>query len=126
VFLVPDDDEQQTQLRLPGVRHHFRPGLHSGTLFGQHKFTACEIASWFGEEERNLNWKYMFAIQILMQAVVVPRAILKKQRSWAHLSGFVATVDEVCVFARVTGGDSHGMIPLVPNRRQFVIERSAQ
>jgi hypothetical protein len=35
----------------------------------------------------------MFAIQILMQAVVVARAILKKQRSWAHLPGFVATVD---------------------------------
>src|SRR5438477_8202996 len=91
--------------------HHLRPGLHPGTLFGQHKLTAREVPFRLREEKRHLDRKDVLAIEVLMQAVVVPRAVLKKQRRRTHLSCLVAKPDEVGVSVRVASLDSQGVIP---------------
>ena len=44
-------------------RHHFGPRLHPRPLLGQHEFTAGEIAPRFRQQDRDLQGKYMFAIE---------------------------------------------------------------
>src|SRR4030095_5617101 len=57
-------------------RHHYGAGLHAWPLLGQHEFTSSEIAPGLGEQDRKLQRKHMLTIEILMQAIIVVRAIV--------------------------------------------------
>ena len=59
-------------------RNHFGPRLHARPLFGQHEFTAAEIAARLRQQDRDLQREYVFAIEILMQAVVVAGLVLQQ------------------------------------------------
>ena len=59
-------------------RHHFGPRLHSRPLFGQHEFAAGEIATRLRQQDRDLQREYVFAVEVLMQAVVVTGTILQQ------------------------------------------------
>src|SRR5438105_3386210 len=54
-------------------RNDLRSRLHAWTLLGQHKFAAREVPRWFRQQYRNLYRENMFAIKILVQAVVIAR-----------------------------------------------------
>jgi len=53
------------------------PGLHSGALFCQNELSSCEILSRFAEEKGDLEGEEEFAIEILMETVVVVLSIFE-------------------------------------------------
>jgi len=57
--------------------HDFCPRLHARALLGQNEFSASEISLRFREQNGHLDWEYMLAVEILMEAVVVPLFILQ-------------------------------------------------
>src|SRR4051794_35415849 len=59
-------------------RNDLRPRLHARPLLGEHEFTAGEILAGLRQEDRDLQWEDMLTVEILMQAVVVIRPILKQ------------------------------------------------
>lgn len=46
--------------------YDFWPRLHARTLFSQHEFAACEIAFGFGQQNRDLEWEDVLAIEVLV------------------------------------------------------------
>ena len=57
--------------------HDHGPRLHARPLFGQYEFTASEITLRFRQQNCELKRENVFAIEILMQAVVIAGLILK-------------------------------------------------
>jgi hypothetical protein len=64
-------------------RNYLGPRLHSRSLFGEYELPPLKISPRFGEKECHLYRKDMFAIEVLVQTVIVSRALLQKQRRWA-------------------------------------------
>src|SRR4029434_6330827 len=85
-------------------RDHDRAGLHAWPLLGQHEFTSGEIAPGLGEQDRKLQRAHMITIEILMQAVIVVRAIVEHERGWPYLARRVAAVDEFSMLTREPSG----------------------
>ena len=56
--------------------HHFRPGLHPRSLFRKDELSTGKVAHRFREQNRYLYGKYVLAIEILVQAVIVSLAIM--------------------------------------------------
>src|SRR5262245_16561813 len=94
-------------------RHNHRPRLHAWTLLGQHAFSASEILIRLRQKNRELQRENVFAVKILMQAVVIADAVLKKQRRWFGLSGTVTDFDVLVVRFRKSVRDSHRGVPAV-------------
>ncbi len=46
--------------------YDFWPRLHARTLFNQHKFAAREITFGFGQQNRDLEWEDVLAIEVLV------------------------------------------------------------
>ena len=65
-------------------------GLHAGALFGEDELAAGEVARGFGEKEGYLEGKDEFAIEVLVEAVVIAGAVLQEQRSGACLASLMA------------------------------------
>jgi len=66
-------------------RHNDRSRLPTRPLFGHHKFAALEILPRFRQQNRELEREHMFAVQILMEAVVIVSLVLEQKRcrwSW--------------------------------------------
>ena len=61
----------------------------------------------------------MFAVQILVQAVVVTAAVVEHQRRWPHLPGIVAALDELGVCPGIPHVDAHRLVPAISDRRKF-------
>jgi hypothetical protein len=59
----------------PLQRHDFDARLHARTLLRQDKLTALELASGLRQQNSDLQRENVFAIEILMQAVVVAARI---------------------------------------------------
>src|SRR5690242_6287555 len=59
-------------------RHHLDPRLHPRPLLGQDELAAREVSSGLRQEERHLEGEDLLAIEILVQTVVVARAILEQ------------------------------------------------
>src|SRR6266436_3513908 len=75
-------------------RHYFGPRLHSRALLGEHEFAAGEITARFRQQDRDLQREHVFAIEVLMQAVVVAGAVLQQQRRRPGLAGAMAALQE--------------------------------
>src|SRR3984893_1768985 len=58
-------------------RHYFGAGLHPRALLGDDEFTAGEVLFRLREQNRDLQGEDMLAVEILVQAVVIPRLVLK-------------------------------------------------
>src|SRR5688572_5741190 len=58
-------------------RHDLRSRLHARALLSQHELAAGEIPAGFGQEDCDLQREGQFAVEVLMQAVVVARLILQ-------------------------------------------------
>ena len=69
-------DREDHSLAL-GEVDHFSTGLHARSLLGQHKLTARKVPTWLGKQKRDLQWKYMLTVEILMKAIEIPRYVLQ-------------------------------------------------
>jgi hypothetical protein len=67
----------------------------------------------------------MFAVEVLMQAVVVARSVLQQERRRASLPGGMATLEEGRVICGKTHPKPHPLVPAVGNRREMRVERRA-
>src|SRR5436190_524275 len=99
---VPDGEHHR--ITLP-ERHDFRPRLHAWTLLGQDELATRKVAVGFGQQNGDLEWKNMLAVEVLMQAVVVVLPVLKQQRCRPELARVMATREEVRVSFRVANVD---------------------
>ena len=57
--------------------HHFGPRLHTRSLLGQHELAACEVFLRLRQQNRHLERKDVFAVQVLVQRVEVALAVLQ-------------------------------------------------
>src|SRR6185437_14964547 len=74
-------------------RHHAGAGLGAGPLLGHHEFAAGEVPARLGQKNRHLQREDMLAIKILVQAIVIARAIFEQQGRGTALSGLVAALE---------------------------------
>ena len=58
-----------------GERYYLDPRLHARPLFGEHKLAAGEVGR---EQESGLQREDVLTVKILVQTVVVARAVLQK------------------------------------------------
>src|SRR6188472_3835592 len=110
----------------PAERNDFDTRLHARPLLRQHELTTGEIGSRFREQERYLEWEDMLAVQILVQAVVIVRAVPKQEGRRSLLLRLVAPRDELGVRARIAHIDTHRLVPSVGERSEPWIERRPQ
>ncbi len=61
--------------------------LLARTLLGQHELAAREFTARRRKQNRHLERKHLVAVEILVQAVVVARAIAQEQRRGPRLPG---------------------------------------
>ena len=102
--------------------HYFRARLHPWALLSQHKLAAREIPPRFRKKKRDLDWKDILAIKILVETVVVVNTVLQEQRSRSELPRLVAARDEVGMLAGITHFDPHRFIPAIGDRNQMRID----
>ena len=104
-------------------RHDHRPALHARTLLRHDELSSSEVRAGVGKQNGQLEREDMLAVDVLVQAVVVADSILKEKRRRPHLTGMVATFDEVGVLLRIAQIDSHRFIPMIGNWDQMRIDR---
>ena len=80
-------------------RHDHRPALHARALLRHDELTAGEVRAGVGQQNSQLEREDMLTVEVLVQAVVVVDSILKEKRRRPHLTGIVATLDEVGVLS---------------------------
>src|SRR3954468_9530139 len=73
-------------------RNHLGSRLHARALLGDDELSAGEITSDLGQQDRELQGKYMLAVEILVQAVVIIRPIAQQQRCRPALACRMATL----------------------------------
>src|ERR1051325_8531481 len=73
-------------------RHHRSARLHPWPLLGDHELAADKILTGLRQQECDLQRKYMLAIEVLVQAVVVARHIFEQQRGRPRLPGCMAAL----------------------------------
>src|ERR1700679_2424922 len=104
-------------------RHDHRSALHARALLRHDELAAGEVCAGLGQQNSQLEREDMLAIEVLVQAVVVVDSILQKKRRRPHLTGIVATLNEVGVLLRIAQIDSHRFIPMIGNWDQMRINR---
>ena len=103
-------------------RQHHRPRLHARALLGQHELAAGEVLAWLREQRHRLQRKHVLAVDILMQAVVVPGLIPEQERSRLALAGLVASLEELVQPSRIAHLDSHRLVPPIGDRREAGVQ----
>jgi hypothetical protein len=61
-------------------RDYLGTALHSWALLREDELSASEILLRFGKQDRNLERKGEIAVEVLMQAIEIPRDVLQQQR----------------------------------------------
>jgi hypothetical protein len=69
---VADGKDHATAL---GQRHHMGPGLGARALFGDHKGPAGKINPRGRKQDGHLQREDLGTVEILMQAIIIPRSI---------------------------------------------------
>jgi hypothetical protein len=105
-------DGEGHRIALP-KRDDLSAALHARPLFGQHKLAACEVGAGLGEQNRDLNREREIAIEILVEAVEVPRDVLQQERRWTRLTSGVASFKKRRVVIGITLVNSHPAVPCV-------------
>src|SRR5215469_13891348 len=62
----------------PAQRHHLGSGLHARALFSHDELTAGEVLVRLREQDHQLQRKHTLPVEILVQAVVVPGAVVQQ------------------------------------------------
>jgi hypothetical protein len=103
-------------------RNNHRSRLHARPLLRHHKLASRKVLTRFRQQYRELNRKNVFAVQVLMQAVVIVGAVPEQQRCWLDLTSLMTPFDEVDEVLGVTDVDTHRFIPTVRDRNKPRIE----
>ena len=82
-------------------RDNFDPALHAGALLCQHELSTGKVTSGLREQDCHLDGKGELAIEILMQAIEIPRPVLQQQRRWSGLAGIMAESEKFGMRLRV-------------------------
>jgi len=61
-------------------RDHLRARLHARPLLVEHKLATNEVLAWLGQQDRDLERKGQFAVEILVEVVIAPLIPKKKRR----------------------------------------------
>src|SRR5580693_913554 len=104
-------------------RYDHRSALHARALLRHDELAAGEVRAGGGQQNSQLEREDMLAVEVLVQAVVVVDSIFKEKWRRPHLTGIVATLEEVGVLFRVAHIESHRFIPAIGNRDQMRIDR---
>ena len=70
--------------------------------------------------------KSKLAVKVLVQAVVVARAISEEKRRRAKLTSRMAEANELFMIWRIAGAKAHALVPVVGNRKQTCVKRCPQ
>src|SRR5579862_2112964 len=103
-------------------RYYRDPTLHPRALFGQHQLTPAEFLAGLRQQHRRLQRKHVLAVQVLMQTVVVARAVFEQQWRRQPLARLMAAMQELRMRCRKSSVDSHAFIPAVRGQRERRIE----
>ena len=83
--------------------HDLGARLHARALLGQHELAAGKVPPRRRQQDRDLQRKDDLAVDVLMQAIVVARAIAQQQRRRPRLPGGRQASRKVVVFGRDSG-----------------------
>src|SRR5712672_2267010 len=103
--------------------YNFRARLHARPLFREHELAAREVPSRRRKEERGLQREDVLAVEVLVQAVVVPRFVLQEKRRRPGLPGAMAAIEKSRMIVRIADHDLHDLIPSVRDERKLRVER---
>src|SRR5919198_3697508 len=94
-------------------RNDFRPRLHARPLLREHEFTPGEIVARTRQQEGDLQWKDVLAINVLVQAIVVAGLIGEEKRRRLRLAGLMTACEIGGVILRKLRTRPHGIVPAV-------------
>lgn len=120
----PTIDREYHRIAL-SKRNDHRSRLHAWALFGQHEFAALKILSRFVEKDRQLERENVFAIEILVKAIVVAFAVSEQQWRGPGLSCRMTTINEGSVIVGETNVHPHFFVPLIGDRREVSVKLGA-
>ncbi len=118
-----DREDNRITLR---KRYDFDARLHARPLLGEHEFTASKVALGLQEQHRQLQREHPFPVEILVQAVVVPRPVLQQQRCRFYLAGGMTALEECRESWRIVCIRAQTPAPVIRDGCQVRIELSAQ
>jgi len=95
--------------------------LASRCTFSHHELAAEKILTGLGQQDRDLQWKNMLAVEVLMQTVVVALSVLQHQWGRTRLPGVVTAAQEIIQLIRIPDVDIQLLIPLIGCRYQATI-----
>src|SRR5207244_1334684 len=107
-------------------RHDLRARLHARPLLGDDELTSREILPRLREQDRHLQREDTLSVEVLVQAVVVTRAVREQQRGRSGLAGLVAASEKLRMLARVPHGHTQSLVPAVGERRELWVEGGTQ
>src|SRR3546814_7517244 len=87
---------------------------------------AGEILPRRRQQHRDLQRKDMLAVQILVQAIIIARAISQQQGRRPPLPRIVAARKEFAMFGRKADIHPHPLVPAVRDRREPGVKRSEE
>src|ERR1700719_4613708 len=93
--------------------YDLRARLHPRPLFGERELAACEVLAGPRQQERDLKREDVFAVNILVQAIIVTCAVLEDQRCWLCLARLVAAGLERFVLSRISDIEIHRLVPAI-------------
>src|SRR6202008_674775 len=97
----------------PAQTHALGSRLHARALFAHDELTAPEVLARLRQQDRQLQRKDTFAVEILVEAVVVTGAILQQERRGTRLTGVVTAGNEFRVRGRITNIELQLLVPAV-------------
>jgi hypothetical protein len=97
--------------------YHLHSRLHARSLFGEREFAACKFLAGLRQQERDLKREDVFAVNILVQAVIVTCYVLEDQRCGLRLACLVAASLERLVLGRMSGVDTQRFVPSIADFR---------
>jgi len=85
----PVVNSEDHRVALP-QRNYFWARLHSRPLLGQDELAASKVPAGLRQQDGDLERKGQFTVEVLVEAVVAARLILKEKRRRAKLPGCMA------------------------------------
>src|SRR3984893_17966253 len=107
-------------------RHHLDLRLPARTLLHQRELAAGEIRPGIAEQHGQLERKGVIAVEILMQAVVVARAVFEDERRRSELARAMALREIVVERSREPPRLLQRAAPMIGHRRKPRIDRLAE
>ncbi len=120
--MIDGDDDSVTLAQ----RYNFRTSWLSRIALRQQELATLEIHAGLIEQDHNLEWKYVFTVQILMQTAIVAGLVMQEQRRWLLLTGTTTDIAKLVKRRRKAFVDAHRAMPAIGHRRKAWVKRLTQ